>query len=292
MSNEPSQLQQMKPYLLIAGVLVVILLAILLWPSSTEDESATNLLPTNVETAPAAGLSNGIDDTVTPDVFEAPPTPNEVEITGDMNVIEFESKEVVVNVPAGISDASVKTALMAVATSPTFAKLLVNDRLIDKFVINVNSLSNAQISTKDALVVPPEQPFKTYSQADRVWIDNSSFQRYNTYVDALESVDSKQLLKVFESYEKTIKDKFAEVSRPGQSFDSALIEAIDTLLNTPQVPVPIEVYTNSVMFKFKDERLEKLSSAQKQMLRTGPENMRRIKDVLRKMKQELEARNP
>jgi hypothetical protein len=42
------------------------------------------------------------------------------------------------------------------------------------------------------------------------------------------------------------------------------------------------------MYKFKDERLESLSGPQKQLLRTGPENMRRIKEVLRKLKTALE----
>lgn len=292
MSSEPSQLQQMKPYFITAGVLLIILLAVIFWPTQDKQSTPTPVvIPPVVAPAPTVDPNAGIDDMVRPEMFEAPARPSEVEISQNMEVEEFEAEEVVVDVPIDISDASIKASLMTVASSPTFAKLLVNDRLIEKFVINVNNLANDQLTPKDALVVAPKQEFKTYVQADRTWIENASFKRYNSYVDALESVDTDELLEVFDGYQDTIKEKFAEISRPGQSFDDALIDAIDTLLDTPQVPVPIEVYTDSVMFKFKDERLENLSGPQKQLLRTGPENMRRIKDVLRNLKQSLEERN-
>jgi hypothetical protein len=291
--NEPTQLQEMKPYFIVAGVLFAILLAVIFWPSqdSAQEDSTAAIAPVVVAPAIPTDINAGIDDMVAPDVFEAPPKPTEVEIWPNMEVDELEVQEIAVDIPLDVSDAAVKASLMAVASSPTFARLLVNERLIEKFVINVHNLANAELSPKDALVVVPVQKFSTYEQADRTWIDNASFQRYNTYVDALESVDNDDLLSVFDNYEASIKEKFAEISRPGQNFDSALIDAIDTLLDTPQVPVPIEVYSDSVMFKFKDERLESLSGPQKQLLRTGPENMRRIKDILRSIQQTLEDRN-
>ena len=290
MSNEPSQLQQMKPYLMIAGVLVIILLFVIFWPSQDSSQNDDSLAIVSGEEM-NRDANSVIDDMVKPEVFEAPPKPAESQLTSNMDVSEFEADEIVVDMPEEVSDATVKSALMMVAASPTFAKFLVNERLIEKFVINVNNLSSQQLSPKDALVVPPEDKFKTYNQANRVWIDNSSFQRYNGYVEALESVDTEELLAVFDNYENDIREKFAEISRPGKNFDSALIDAINTLLDTPQVPVPIEVYSDSVMYKFKDEQLESLSGPQKQLLRTGPENMRRIKDILRSVKDALEERN-
>ena len=67
-----------------------------------------------------------------------------------------------------------------------------------------------------------------------------------------------------------------------------LLSAIDELLDTPEVPVPIEVYSDSVMYKYTDERLENLDGPQKQLLRTGPDNMRRIKAKLREIKALIE----
>ena len=291
MSTEPTQMQQMKPYIIIAGVVLIILLLFIFWPSQESADEANRKALAEQANSSQVNANQGIDDMVEPDVFEAPPKPNAGQLSSDMEVTEFEASEIVVDMPSGVSDASVKSALMMVASSPSFAKLLVNERLIEKFVINVNNLSVKQLSPKDSLVVMPEEKFKTYDQADRVWIDNSSFKRYNSYVDALESVDTDDLLAVFGTYESTIKEKFSEISRPGQSFDSALLDAINTLLDTPEVPVPIEIYSDSVMYKFKDPKLEALSGPQKQLIRTGPENMRRIKSVLRSVKEALEERS-
>jgi hypothetical protein len=78
-----------------------------------------------------------------------------------------------------------------------------------------------------------------------------------------------------------------QIGNPSDSFDEKLKQAIDILLDTPEVPVPVEVFTDSVMYKFADNRLESLTAPQKQLLRTGPENMRRIKAKLREIKETL-----
>jgi hypothetical protein len=95
------------------------------------------------------------------------------------------------------------------------------------------------------------------------------------------------LIEIMDTYRPTLEAKFAEISAPNMTFNSALIKAIDELLDTPIVPLPIEVYSDSVMFKFKDDKLESLSAPQKQLIRTGPENTRRIKDVLRNLQDAL-----
>lgn len=293
MSSEQSQMQQMKPYIIIAVVLFVVLLVVVFWPSSSEKPAPTTVQNVAPVSEPAPTISEdeeGITDMVSPDVFEAPQKPEEVQLGGTSDIETFEAEEVEMEIPLDISDASVKTALLGVAKSPILGKLLVNESLIQKFVINVSNLADEELTIKDSLVVPPEGEFKTYEQANGTWIDKASFARYTPYVDVLESMEVEELLSVYDTYKDTIDRKFAEISRPGTSFDNTLIDAINEILDTPEVPMPIEIYSESVMYKFKDERLEGLSGPQKQLLRTGPENMRRIKDVLRSLKSELEAR--
>ena len=85
-------------------------------------------------------------------------------------------------------------------------------------------------------------------------------------------------------------DAYGNGGSPDQDFNSVLLEAIDQLLDTPEVPVPVEVYTDSVAYKYADDRLESLNEPQKQLLRTGPDNMRRIKAKLRELKVLVEER--
>ncbi|MFQ3251307.1 MAG: hypothetical protein ACI9O6_003154 [Glaciecola sp.] len=289
-TQSPSQIEQMKPYLIASAVLIVILVVAFLWPSSDEEET---IISEPVAITPVQPIA-----VETPAVVEPEVTPTEEELfsgTPEIQALEIETgedieplPEIVEAEPLDESDAAVKNAFVELATSPLVAKYLVDESLLQKFVINVNSIANEEMSPNHTLLSQPENEFRVYKQADSEWIDASSYKRYNSYVDALESLSTEDLVKLMDTYRPTLESKFAEISPPNTSFDDALLKAIDELLDTPIVPMPIEVYSDSVMYKFKDEQLEALSGPQKQLIRTGPENTRRIKDVLRKLKDTLQ----
>mmetsp|Transcript_35644 Transcript_35644/g.112421 ORF Transcript_35644/g.112421 Transcript_35644/m.112421 type:complete len:296 (-) Transcript_35644:6012-6899(-) len=289
-TQSPSQIEQMKPYLIASAVLIVILVVAFLWPSSDEKET---IISEPVAITPVQPIA-----VETPAIVEPEVTPTEEELfsgTPEIQALEIETgedieplPEIVEAEPLDESDAAVKNAFVELATSPLVAKYLVDESLLQKFVINVNSIANEEMSPNHNLLSQPENEFRVYTQADSEWIDASSYKRYNSYVDALESLSTDDLVKLMDTYRPTLESKFAEISPPNTSFDDALLKAIDELLDTPIVPMPIEVYSDSVMYKFKDEQLEALSGPQKQLIRTGPENTRRIKDVLRKLKDTLQ----
>jgi hypothetical protein len=192
--------------------------------------------------------------------------------------------------PLDVSDPAVKEALVdsAAADENTVNRLLVNEGLLQRFVVSVTNLAGNKMAPNHQLLTPPEQNFRVYSQADKQWIDAASYKRYTPYVNVLESFDNEALLTVYQSYKDDIQAKYAEIGDPDKDFNSVLLSAIDELLDTPEVPVPVEVYSDSVMYKYTDERLENLDGPQKQLLRTGPDNMRRIKAKLREIKALIE----
>ncbi|MFT6331500.1 MAG: hypothetical protein ACJAYN_003455 [Bermanella sp.] len=289
-AQSTSQMAQMKPYLIAAGVLIAILLVAFFWPTSDQDQPLTSV-PVAVEPALPA-----VDELADPDGSEnMPPQPDVFEGTREIQSLEIETgqdieplPDIVEAEPLDESDGAIKNAFMTMATSPLVGKYLINEGLLQKFVINVNSIANQEMSPNYSLVVAPEEEFRVYQQADREWIDASSYKRYNAYIDALESMSTDDLVKLMDTYRGTLEAKFAEISPPNTSFDSMLLKAINELLNTPIIPMPIEVYSDSVMFKFKDEQIEALSGPQKQLIRTGPENTRRIKDILRDLQDALQ----
>lgn len=290
-----SQMQVMKPYLIAAGVLFLLLVVVYFWPADSTEPEPTVAAPvpaalevTQVQQEKEPAIQS---DTVPTEVFQPKPIPKSLVVEANdepesINVIEEELPQPIIDE----SDGAVKKALISLATSPQFASLLVDESLLQRFVINVNSIANKESAPKHSMLKGPEKPFKIYQQAQREWIDPASFKRYNVYVDVLEAFEPDELVNLLDTYQAILEEKFAEISPPDANFNNALIYAIDELLDTPKVPVPIEVYSDSVMYKFKDTRLESLSMPQKQLLRTGPENMRRIKQVLRDLKSELEER--
>lgn len=191
--------------------------------------------------------------------------------------------------PIDISDAAVKSKVISITDYEPIASLIVNDDLLRRFVVVTDNIARDTLAPNHQFVQPPEQDFRVYEQAGRTFIDAASYKRYTPYVEAFDAMETDALLSLYESYKPAIEKIYDEISDPDNQFTSSLADAIDHLLNTPEVPVPVEVYSDSVMFEFKDERLEALSGPQKQLLRTGPENMRRIKAKLRELREALQS---
>ena len=60
-------------------------------------------------------------------------------------------------------------------------------------------------------------------------------------------------------------------------FDNAVVRTLDLILATPEIGEPIALKPKSTKYIYADPALESLSDVQKQLLRMGPDNVRRIK---------------
>lgn len=275
MSEESKK--SLVPHFTIGAIVLAIVLAVMLWPSEPEPK------PEPVIVVPDIPI---VEQTIEP-VIEEQPTilmPEPVEEQTDPEVIPESEPE---PEPLDISDGTVKTKLLSLTDYDAFARLLINEALLERFVIMTNTLAEEEVATNNRILVQPEKSFRTYRQAEKEWIDPASYKRYTPYVEVFESLETGSLLQLYQEYKPAIEDIFAEIGSPSDSFDEKLEEAIDVLLDTPEVPFPVEVFTDSVMYKFADSQLESLTAPQKQLLRTGPENMRRIKAKLREIKETL-----
>ncbi|WP_334049315.1 DUF3014 domain-containing protein [Alteromonas gracilis] len=282
--SESSEKKSLGPHFIIVGILLIVILAVVFWPSEDEPETVINPEPEIIEPE--------VTPSEEPEIFEpSQPAPT----------VELDEKDEVEPLPEPVepdpepldtSDPAVKASLIesSSADEETINRMLVNEGLIQRFVVSVTNLANDEMAPNHQLLTPPEQNFRVYSQAGKQWIDAASYKRYTPYVDMLESFNNEALLNIYGIYKEDIQAKFSEIGNPNEDFNEVLLQAIDQLLDTPEVPVPVEVYTDSVAYKYADERLENLNEPQKQLLRTGPDNMRRIKAKLRELKVMVEKR--
>jgi hypothetical protein len=276
--NEESK-KSLVPHFTIGAIVLAIVLAVVLWPNEPEPKSITVIEDTS---ANEPTIEPTIEPKLEP-IIEASPTVMIPEPTE----AQTEPETIPEPVPLDISDGTVKTKLLTLSDYDEFARLLIDEALLQRFVIMTNTLADEEIAANNSVLVKPDKPFRTYIQADKQWIDPASYKRYSPYVEIFESLETKSLLQLYQEYKPAIEDIFVEIGNPSDSFDEILEQAIDVLLDTPEVPSPVEVFTDSVMYKFADRQLESLSAPQKQLLRTGPENMRRIKAKLREIKETL-----
>jgi len=273
MSEENSK--SLVPHFTIGAVVLVVLAALIFWPSEPEPPVITEVpVPVVKPEQPLTVVEDIVDEDTESN------TPNQPVLTPEPMPVRAPE-------PLDTSDGTVKTKLLKLSDYDSFARLIIDDALLERFVVMTNTLAEEDISGSNRVLVQPDKPFRTYQQGEKQWIDPASYKRYTPYVDVLASLETKSLLELYQEYKPAIDGIFAEISSPSATFDNKLKQAIDILLDTPEIPMPVEVYTDSVMFKFADPQLESLSAPQKQLLRAGPENMRRIKAKLREIKEAL-----
>lgn len=280
--SEPAEKRTLAPHIVIIAVIIIVILAVLFWPSDEPETEIETQEPVTTE-----------QDLVPeePEVFQPTPEPEPVRIDPDAEVEPMPEAPEPDPQPMDVGDEAIKRSLKNINEEQNINRLLVDEGLLQRFVVSVTNLANDEIAPGHQLFKAPDQTFRTYSQADKEWVDAASYKRYTPYVDMLERFENEALLNLYKSYSGDIQAKYAEIGDPDKPFNEVMIEAIDQLLDTPEVPVPVEVYTDSVHYKYADPQLENLSAPQKQLLRTGPDNMRRIKAKLREVKELLQERN-
>ena len=287
MNETNEEKRNLLPHIAAIVVIVVVLLAILLWPKA-DDPVAVQPQPTEPEPVVEPVLTP--EPEPEPVVFEAAPEPVEAaveDLQGEEEVFEVVEETPLEPEPLDLSDKAIAEAIGMLVNNTTVAEMLITDGLLQRFVVTSANLAEQDMAPNHQLVQPPMQTFRVYTQADKQWIDAASYKRYTPYVDMLEEMETESLLTLFETYQPEMQRMYDEFGMGSDNFYEVVIEAIDVLLDTPEVPVPIEVYTDSVMYKFADERLEELSAPKKQLLRMGPDNMRRVKAKLRDVKDAL-----
>lgn len=167
---------------------------------------------------------------------------------------------------------------------------LMSEQLIRDSVVFIDNLRQGLIIREKAVIEGPKSQFRVLEQDGKLYIDPRSYDRYNTVVDWFVSLDSQVVVDLLHRYQPLVTSALGEIGYPEQSPQGLLQEAIDLLLATPSVGTVIEVNDDSVMYRFADPALEALPAAQKQMLRTGPDNMRRVKLKLQELQQALASR--
>ncbi len=173
--------------------------------------------------------------------------------------------------------ASTEDVLQQLKLAEQDTSVLTSSELIRDAVVFIDNLRNGLVVRDKAGVEGPRNAFRVLEQNGKLYIDPRSYDRYNTLVDWFVSLDTEVLVAMMERYRPLIAAALAEIGYLDTSPEQVLIEAIALLNGTPAVGTVVELTDDTVMYRFTDPALEALPAAQKQMLRLGPDNIRRVK---------------
>jgi len=139
-------------------------------------------------------------------------------------------------------------------------------------------------SPRDSLgFLKPEKPFSAAKKKGKLYLDPKSYQRYDLAADVIASLNAEAAAKIFSELRPLFQQAYEELGESNRDFQGTLLRAIDVLLQTPLVDGPIELHAKVVSHLMVDPKLEKLSPAQKHLLRMGPKNAAKIQGKLREI---------
>jgi hypothetical protein len=187
------------------------------------------------------------------------------------------------------SDSLVRRLVADLSSRPELAEWLVTDDLVRRFVGAVVTVA-AGTSPRDELeVLEPEGEFRVRETDDGPVVDTASYRRYDPVVETFVSLDTEGTARLYRRLRPLFQEAYRDLGFSRGHFDGTMARAVETLLAVPAPDGPVELApTGGTAWEYRDPDLEDLSPAQKHLLRTGPENVRRVQAKLRELAEAME----
>ena len=185
------------------------------------------------------------------------------------------------------SDAELLEQLEPLSESEELIQWAPSDDLARKLTAVAYSLADGEVAYEYMSLPAPEGKFKVTSKDKKTYLNSDNYERYDVFVKAVQALNVDHAVAFYLHYWPLFRTAFAEIGEPDKSLQAEVMNAIDLLLDTPDVDGDIELVRPSVYYKYADKELEKLKPTQKLLLRMGPENRAVIKDKLQEFKKTL-----
>ncbi len=197
------------------------------------------------------------------------------------------------------SDEHVSAVLSDLLGRKNVLSFLQLDGFVRRAVATVDNLARSQAPVMVWPVNPTPQRFTTQrgeNGVETIHPDNS--QRYLPLVLMIEAVDTGKAVNLYRRLYPLFQQAYEELGFPGRYFNDRLVQVLDHLINTPVPTGPLAVTLVEVKgsvpstrpwvrYELADPALESLSAGQKMLLRTGPDNQRRLQAKLKDIRQRV-----
>jgi hypothetical protein len=186
--------------------------------------------------------------------------------------------------PSETDDALVRAAISGLSSHPELASYLVNDRLLRRFVGAVDAIAGGYSPRDEIEFMKPSRPFVVREDEGLLVVASSSYRRYDLAAAAFASIAVEDGVELYRRFGPRLEEIYREIAWADSGFDDRLREAIDHLLEVEVPSSQIEVEQRAIVYAFAEDGLERLSGAQKQLLRMGPGNARAVQTKLRELR--------
>lgn len=186
-------------------------------------------------------------------------------------------------------DAILRQQLSAAGADAELNKLASGDHPLDLSAALMDGLGRGIILRKMLPLKKPKQAFSVDREGSTLYMSPAGYNRYNRLTDAITALNTSVLVETFHTLRPLYQQAYDQLGLDPEDFDNAVIRTLDLVLATPEISEPIALNPKSVVYVYADPALESLPALQKQLLRVGPDNLRRIKQQARVLREGLLA---
>jgi len=190
------------------------------------------------------------------------------------------------------SDAAMWEALAELLGKKSLTHFFYPDGMIRRIVATIDNLPRKKAPVRVMPVKPVPHPFARMGTGNNTVISPGNSKRYAPYVTVAQAVDAGKLVAVYTRFYPLFQQAYEELGYPKGYFNDRLVEALDNLLDAPDIKEPIKLVQPKVMYEFADPALEARSAGQKIMIRMGSENAAKVKAKLREIRHGVTRRDP
>jgi hypothetical protein len=263
--------------LLLALVLIAGLVVFWFW---TQDKKPATTI---VQVPPVATSPKPPEVPATPDIpprpvaaIEAPP--ETAGVVDDSGVLPQEPAPIAAApLTPQQGDELLRQQLAAAGARPILMKLLSDQQPLEVSAALIDGLGHGIILRKFLPANLHSEAFSVVVEDDAIYMSPASFLRYDKFTDAIAALDINVLVNAFHQLRPVYEQTYGYLGLDASDFDNAVIRTLDLVLATPEIGEPIALQAKAVVYVFADPGLESLPPLQKQLLRMGPDNIRRIK---------------
>lgn len=209
-------------------------------------------------------------DAVAPEPAEAPEPVQAMEAAAGVELPSLDE-----------SDPLMRGLMSRFFSRPEPTSWLASPDLLRRFTAAVANVADGDSPQEHLGELAPAALFRVAERDDHLYVDPASYRRYDLVADLFASLDTTMSVDVYATVRPLIDEAYADLGYADQSFGETLARAIRELLETPVVEGDVELTPRTIGYAYRDPQLEGLSSAQKQLLRMGPENVRKVQEKLR-----------
>jgi hypothetical protein len=155
-------------------------------------------------------------------------------------------------------------------------------RLVRNLVVVLDNTSRGLNPSQHLRALRPGVGFRVIQRGDRIVLDPRNYQRFAPIAEAAASIDARAAAKVYAGIKPLLQMAYDELGNQ-EPIDRALERAVRQVLSAPVVDgdVPLQIGGEGIGYRFANPSLESLPGAQKQLVRMGPDNQRRIQEQVR-----------